>query len=129
MTSLNVFIFFGLYWGSNFATRGSRTKGVKPLFSHRNFVQLLLPIRKNKFKKEFRLFWAGIFITLLPYFKLIKIAQKIRLNSVFHRVFFNFPRYLLVQSVPKYLGLFKHVATFQFTICYNLSYYSFFSEK
>ena len=30
--------------------------------------------------------------------------------------FFNFPWYLLVQSVPKYLG---HVATFQFTICYN----------
>ena len=41
--SLNVFC---LYWGSNFA-KGNSTKGVKPLFSHRNFVQLLLPIRKK----------------------------------------------------------------------------------
>ena len=41
------FFFFGLYWGSNFGTRGNVTKGVKPLFSHRNFVQVLLPIRKK----------------------------------------------------------------------------------
>ena len=38
------------------------------------------------------------------------------LSCFFFFFFFNFPRYLLVQSVPKYLG---HVATFQFTICYN----------
>ena len=40
-------VFFGLYWQRNFATRGNRTKGVKPLVSRQNFVQLLLPIRKK----------------------------------------------------------------------------------
>ena len=47
---------FGLYWRNNFATKGNRAKGVKPLFSHQDFVQLLLPIRKNKFKKDFGYF-------------------------------------------------------------------------
>ena len=48
--------FFGLYWRNNFEARGNRTKGVKPLFSHQDFVQLLLRIRKNKFKKDFGYF-------------------------------------------------------------------------
>ena len=39
--------FLGLYWGSNFATKGNRAKGVKPLFSHWNFVQILLLIMKK----------------------------------------------------------------------------------
>ena len=47
------FFFFGLYSGSNFATRGNRAKDVKPLFSHRNFVQLLLPIRKTNLERIF----------------------------------------------------------------------------
>ena len=59
----------------------------------------------------------------------MKIAQKIRLNRIFRRVFLNFLRYLLVQSVPKYLGLFEYVAIFQFIICYNWSYYSFLNGK
>ena len=67
-------------------------------------------------------------MTLLPYFKLMKISQKIRLTRIFCCVFFNFPWYLLVQSI-KYLRLFEHVATFQFTICYNWSYYGFFNGK
>ena len=58
-----------------------------------------------------------------------KTKKKPWLNRIFRRVFFNFPRYLLVQSVPKHLGLFQHVALFQFTICYNWSYYSFFNGK
>ena len=39
--------FFGIYWGINFATRRNRAKGVKPLLSHQDFVQLFLPIRKK----------------------------------------------------------------------------------
>ena len=36
--------------------------------------------------------------------------------SCFFFFFLKFTWYLILQSVPKYLG---HVATFQFTICYN----------
>ena len=35
-----------------------------------------------------------------------KNQKKTWLNRIFRRVFFNFSRYLLVQSVPKHLGLF-----------------------
>ena len=35
-----------------------------------------------------------------------KKKKKPWLNRIFRRVFFNFPRYLLVQSVPNHLGLF-----------------------
>ena len=36
--------FLGLYWGSNFATKGNRAKGVKPLFSHWNFVHVMIDL-------------------------------------------------------------------------------------
>ena len=49
-------------------------------------------------------------------FKKNTFKQVFLLGFFFFFFFFNFPQYLLVQSVPKYLG---HVATFQFTICYN----------
>ena len=52
---------------------------------------------------------------------------KIWLSRIFCGAFFNFLWYLLVQSVPKYLGLFQHVGTFQCTISYNWSYHSFFN--
>ena len=63
-------------------------------------------------------------VTPLLYFKLMKIAQKIQLNRIFHHVVFNFP-----WSVPKYLELLEDVATFQFTICYNWYDYSFLNGK
>ena len=60
--------FFGLYWGNNFVTRGSRTL-VKPLFSHQNFVQLLLPIRKKiNLKKIFGYFEQIFLVTPLHIF-------------------------------------------------------------
>ena len=59
--------FFGLYWGSNLATRGNKTKGIKPWFSHRNFVQLLLPIRKKtNLKRIFGYFEQAFLVTQLP---------------------------------------------------------------
>ena len=127
--SQNIF-FFDLYWWSNFATRGNRAKGLfsKPLFSHQNFVQLLLPIRKTKIKKDFQLFWAGFFsntFTLTLNWCIKKFAK----NRIFCHVFFIFLQYLVLESVPKYLGLFEHFTTFQFTICYNWSCHSFFNGK
>ena len=59
----------------------------------------------------------------------MKIAQKLWLSRIFCFDFINFSQYLLVQSVPKYLGLVERVGTFQFIICYNWSYYSFFNGK
>ena len=70
-------------------------------------------------KMIFGYFEQAFLETPLPYLKLMKIAQKIWLNRIFCHVFFNVSRYLLVQSLPKYLRLFERVPTFQFTICYN----------
>ena len=51
----------------------------------------------------------------------MKTARKNWLNRIFCHAFFNFPQYLLVQSVPKCLGLFENVATFQFAVIFDLT--------
>ena len=125
---ISLCFFFRLYWGSNFATRGNRTRCKTLVFSPEFCANTFTNQKKIYLRRIFN-FELACLITPLHYFKLMKIAQKMWLNRIFCRVFFNFLRYLLVQGVPKYLGLFEHVATFQFTLCYNLYYWSFFNRK
>ena len=77
--------------------------------------------KRNKFKKDFMLFWEGSFFNTLPltlnWWKLPKKYGSTWLST------------MSFSSVPKYLGLSEHVATFQFTIRYRWSYYRFFNGK
>ena len=124
-------IFFLIYIGG--VTLLQEEIGQKVCFQNPCFLTKILfnyfyQLEKQKFKKDFQLFWAGFFsntFTLTLNWCIKKFAK----NRIFCHVFFIFLQYLVLESVPKYLGLFEHFTTFQFTICYNWSCHSFFNGK
>ena len=83
-------------------------------------MELLSKIRKKiNLKRIFCHFEQALLVTPLLLLYTNENYTKNMVKQDFHNVFFNFLWYLLIQSVPKYLGLFEHVGTFQFTICNN----------